>query len=202
MARNRKSNGQGAPFVPPNPDAMLARGAGGEHGRAPEPFDDDVGDLGPDAFEDRDPLYAERIARSTMVGDIRDAMLDEIQHGVRGRAWEQLTEAEQRDLAHRVEGRAQSVVAAALELLLADGGSSAKVTVKKVTIADNIDLQCTAARTPANLLLLGDTPGAIVMLAVADPARYGGERAPVDVQPDQPGLPIGEPAPETASPPI
>lgn len=162
------------------PDTDTAAPAPGANGHADE-FD----------LEDIDLAATIQVATETLTGDVRDFVLDTLKHEQNKRPWHERSEAEQRDTVHRVESMAQDLVRQAVELLAAQGRRVVKATVESITIKDGIKAVLSLSKFDAQRHALADSQGATVLLVVADPDAFAGERAPVEIKPDQPELLAG-----------
>jgi hypothetical protein len=131
---------------------------------------------------------ASRFASATLVGDIRDVILEVIKH--RPRPWSQLSRDEQNDVATAAEYAAKTVVTRACELIASNGRVSLnakfegysdkagelKGTLKFVEVDDD------------GVLALHKASGQMVVLITADPTAFMGERRPPNIEEDQLGL--------------
>lgn len=145
------------------------------------------------SVEEPDTADAEMItmAADTLTGDVRDFVLDRIRHEQDKRPWDQRSEAEQRDTIHRVETMARDLVVRAVELIAAEGRRTIKATLEQVTIKDGIKATVTLSKFDPQRHCLMDAQGASILIVVADADEFTGERAEVQVKPDQAEL-IGD----------
>lgn len=128
----------------------------------------------------------------TLVGDIRDTMLDVFKN--RPKPWSQLSEAEQRDLAKALDNVAKTFirkvvrVVAEEDLFSIDGvikGYSGKGGAFKVNIEARGDEQ-----TATELFKMD---GHDVVIMSADASRFTGQKKDAEVQPDQPAFGFADP---------
>lgn len=144
------------------------------------------------------------IAVETLTGDMRDFILDRLRHEQSKRPWHERSEADQRDTVHQVETAVQRVVRTAVELIAAQGLRTIKATLEQVTVKDGIKATLTMSKFDEERHTLIDATGATVLVVVADPEQFTGERAPVEIKPDQPefsaGVPVVHSEPDGASP--
>lgn len=131
---------------------------------------------------------AVEIAADTLTGDVRDFILDRLKHEQNKRPWHERSEAEQRETVHAVEAAVQRVVRQAIELLASNGRPTIKATVEQVVIKEGIKAVLTLPRSSEQRHALADATGFTVLLVVADPANFTGEREPVAITPDQADL--------------
>jgi hypothetical protein len=129
---------------------------------------------------------------ATLVGDIRDCMIDIIKS--RPKPWIQLSNAEQHDVVRQVEYAAREMVAKAVDLVRADGKDAPikailesyaekdgiKATLKIKTMGEDDSLAAVAA--------LHSARGKMVLITKASADDYSGQRAEAMTDPDQPGL--------------
>lgn len=135
-----------------------------------------------------DPAAAIDLATATLTGDVRDFILDRLRYEQDKRPWHLRSEADQRDTVHRVESAVQDIVRRAVELIAAQGNRTIKATIEQVTVKDGIKAVLTMSRSDEQRHNLIDSVGFTVLIVVADPAEYVGERAPVEIKLDQPEL--------------
>lgn len=139
-----------------------------------------------EALVDESPFDA-----GTLVGDIRDCMLDIVKS--RPKPWSQLSSAEQGDVARAVEYAAQQMVKNAVDLI-ARNGKADPVKAILETLAEKKDgsieaklkiKTTTPEETAAAFLALHHARGKMVLLTKASAEDYGGQRADVGIDPDQ-----------------
>jgi glutamate 5-kinase len=130
------------------------------------------------------------IAAETLTGDMRDFMLDRLRHEQNKRPWHERSEAEQRDTVHQVESACREMARKAVEIIAAGGLRTIKATIEQVTVKDGIKATLTMSKFDENRHNLIDATGSTVLIVVADPEDFTGERAPVEIKPDNPGLPL------------
>lgn len=128
------------------------------------------------------------LAAETLTGDLRDLILDTLRHEQDKRAWHLRSEYEQRETVSRIERAAYEWARKAVELIAAGGRRTIKATIEQVVIKDGIKAVLTMSKFDEMRHALADSQGSAVLIVVADPAEFEGERAPVAIKPDQPGL--------------
>lgn len=128
------------------------------------------------------------IATATLTGDVRDKFLDMLRFQQDKRPWNQRSEQDQRQTVHTVETLVHDLVRRSVELIAAQGRRTVKAVVEQVTIKDGIKAVLTLSRHDEQRHALADATGHTVLLVVADPDEYIGERAPAKINPDQPEL--------------
>jgi hypothetical protein len=136
----------------------------------------------------------------TLMGDLRDVMLGRIR--TTRKPWEQMTEDEQIDLANGLELASKDIIRRTVRLLNDFPWPHAAVLLGEVKIkgAKGIEAKVTCDNIELNRTVLGDHIGQHVMILMVDSDRFMAHRAPVDIRPDQPELPIegGEGVPDPA----
>lgn len=147
------------------------------------------GHANPIDFEEPDDTTLE-LAAETLTGDLRDFILDRLRHEQNKRPWHERSEAEQRDTVHQVETAVRHAVTRAVEIIAAGGLRTIKATIEQVTVKDGIKATLTMSKFDENRHNLIDATGSTVLLVVADPEDFTGERAEVEIKPDNPGLPL------------
>ena len=128
---------------------------------------------------------------STLVGDIRDCMLDIVKS--RPKPWSQLSSAEQGDVARTVEYAAQQMVKNAVDLIARNGKTDPVKAIletlsekKDGTIEAKLKIKTTTPEeTAAAFLALHHARGKMVLMTKASAEDYGGQRADVGIDPDQ-----------------
>jgi hypothetical protein len=126
---------------------------------------------------------------TTLAGDIRDTLLDLFK--TRPKPWSKMVEDEQQDVARALEYAARELVNKTVEIVKAAGKDNPvkailegyadkgdiKATVKVKTVGDDEALAAVAQ--------LHQMRGKLILLTLASPADYMGERSPADTDPDQ-----------------
>lgn len=124
----------------------------------------------------------------TLQGDIRDFLLDRLKANT-DKSWSAMSEADQRWEATTASGAAGALIRKVVNLIAADGRDAMVATLKNVK-NDGEKIDCTLV-VPSNSEHrhdLFDAAGARVLVVVADPELYGGEKKPAKIDPDQPPL--------------
>lgn len=148
----------------------------------------------PPELDEDDDREAERLAEATeiavetMTGDLRGFILDTLRHEQSKRPWDQRSEADQKDTVHRVDASVRAVVRKAVEQMAGHGRSVIKAVIEKAEVKDGIKAVLTLGRDDKHRHQLLDAVGYAVMIVVADPDEFTGERAPVELNPDQSSL--------------
>lgn len=134
---------------------------------------------------------AERVAEAadmaaeTMTGDIRDFILDRLRHEQSKRPWHERSEADQRMVVYEVEAAVREHVRTAVEIMAGHGRRTIRATVESVTVKGGYKAVLTTSRSDENRHALSDAVGYAVLLVIADPEEFTGERAPAEIVPDQ-----------------
>lgn len=126
------------------------------------------------------------VQAETLSGDIRDSFLT-IFRDVKD-PWAKLPEFDQMSINARVEKLAQDLVRRAVFIALDRGFVHIPVTTGKAVLADGIKIEVSASRIAKNCTILGENPPGPAVLVFADVEDFIGERAPAQVDRDQPGL--------------
>lgn len=136
------------------------------------------------------------LARETLSGDVRDAMLMRIR--TLQKPWEQMTEAEQYDCANGIDLAAKALVRGAMRAMLDFDFPRCVVTLGEVKIKGEkgIEAKITTQNCEENRNVLGDYVGQIVLMIMASSDDFMGERSAFVATPDQPELPECEPEPD------
>lgn len=130
-----------------------------------------------------------KLARETMTGDLRDCLLDFLKHDKEVLPWNMLSEEKQSDKIEKVTKAVNVAVEKAVAIMAADGKTTIKGNLEKITIKDGIKAEITMSQSDSQRHSLVDAQGHTVLIIVADKAKYEGERKPAKPDPDQPSLP-------------
>lgn len=136
-----------------------------------------------EAIEEQD---TGEIVRETMTGDLRDIVLDIIRN--QAKTWGELTEDEQRSLAQDVQTRCEYAVSKAVRIIAADGRPVIEGQLEQVTVKDGLKAVVKMSQHHALRHAVIDATGLAVLMVVSDSGEYTGERAPANVDPDQPSF--------------
>lgn len=148
-----------------------------------EQIDPDTGEVLPtDDAPDFDP------ALDTLMGDMRDAMLQRIR--TLQKPWAQMSEAEQADCANGVELAARDMVRKTVRLLNKHEWPHTVVELAEMKIGGTkgIEAKIACANISHNRETLGDHVGTQVMILMVDSETFMAARAPVEIDKDQPEL--------------
>lgn len=125
------------------------------------------------------------VAGKTLTGDMRDFILNRLQHEQDKRPWNKRSEDDQRTTIAAVESACVAMVTKAVELIAAGGRRTIKATLSQVTVKDGIRAQLEISRQDERRHHLVDAQGSTVLIVVADTSDYEGEREPVHINHDQ-----------------
>ena len=125
----------------------------------------------------------------TLVGDIRDAMLEMFKH--RPKAWQSMTEDEQHEMVDFIQFGARSFVDRSIEIIRGDGEKSVRAMLEKYADKGEITVTLKISRSALadgdNIIrTLHECVGKNVMIIPASVEDYNGEKAPVEIDSDQP----------------
>ncbi len=130
-------------------------------------------------IEDKDVA----LAAATLTGDVRDALLGWVR--TLQKPWAKMTEAEQKDVACSLASASDNLVVRAVKMLAAEGRRTLVAHVDKVTVKDDIQAVLKLSKADESRHELIDAQGQSVLIVVADPEPFKGERAPAQTDPDQ-----------------
>lgn len=125
------------------------------------------------------------MAAETLTGDMRDFILDRLKHEQSKRPWHERSEADQRATVQDVEIAVRASVTRAIEIIAGEGKKSIKATLDSVTVKDGIKASLSLSKFDPHRFGLIDATGHAVLIIVADPDEFTGERAPAEISPDQ-----------------
>lgn len=131
------------------------------------------------------------LASDTLTGDMRDWILDRLRHEQSKQPWHQRSETDQRETVHQVEAQCRDLVSKAVDIMAAHGRRTVKATLEQITVKDGIKAVLTLSKFDPNRHNLIDAQGTTVLIVVADPETFTGERGEVAITPDQSTLLAG-----------
>jgi hypothetical protein len=135
----------------------------------------------------------------TLVGDIRDTMLDLFKS--RPKTWSQMSEAEQRDTSKGLENVAKLLLRKLTIVIAEQDEVSVHATLKGYSVKGGaFKLNAEAKGDEETALRLFEMDGHAVVIMSAEAERFFGQRKDADVLADQPTLPLASDAPASASP--
>lgn len=138
------------------------------------------------------------IASETLMGDLRDFILDRLKHDHSAIPWDMRGEQAQMDTIAQVESATRTWVYRAVTLIAAGGQRAARGSLIKFVVKDGIQMQINLGASDSLRHELADHVGNSVLVIIADAEQHQGERSAVKVTKDQGDiLDDGEPA-ETA----
>ena len=139
-------------------------------------------------IDDEQLHAATDMAAETLTGDLRDFILDRLRHEQSKAPWHQRSEADQRETVHQVESAVRTAVTTAVNIIAGHGRRTIRATVEQVTFKDGIKAVLSASKFDENRHQLADAAGAAVLIVVADPDEFTGEKAEAEIIPDQANL--------------
>lgn len=145
----------------------------------------------PDEVEERKSSHAHEqvsvkevdLASDTLVGDMRDALLDRIRN--MKKPWQQMTESEQQDVVLHMSDIAKHLTRRAVELIAQNGRETINATVESVTVKGGLKVVVKAHKTRETVAALSDAEGHPILLVAASSLAFDGERGPAETDPDQ-----------------
>lgn len=134
-------------------------------------------------FENEGTDAAQAIATETMFGDLRDLVLELFKH--RKKSWQEMTEADQRELVSMVESNVISAVKECVKIIATRGHKSVRALLEQVTIKDEIKavLKCSKAHELRHDLM--DSAGDEVFIVMPKASDLLGQKNPAKVENDQ-----------------
>lgn len=130
----------------------------------------------------------ETIQTETLVGDVRDLILQEMRDAKEGLPWTTRTERQQAEMIDRADRFAKGVIAKIVNLVAAGDNPAVPVTIKKWEVSDELKVALTGAASTTNIVTMMDG-GGVGFLVFADKEPFNGEREPVRPAKDQGTLP-------------
>jgi len=126
----------------------------------------------------------------TLMGDMRDAMLMRIR--TLQKPWAQMTEAEQTDCANGIELAARDMIRKTVRLVNKHEWPSCVVTLAEMKIGgtNGIDIKMICPNISEYRNVLGEHVKTQVMVVFADSETFMAERAPAQIDKDEPEMPL------------
>lgn len=131
------------------------------------------------------------VKADTLVGDVRDLILQEMRDAKEALPWTVRSEKQQGEMIERADRFARGIVARVVNLVAAGNNPAVPVSVKQWTVSDELKIQLSGAASHVNVTAMIDG-GNIGFLVFADKEPFQGEREPVKPTPDQGNLIEGE----------
>lgn len=126
----------------------------------------------------------EQMRAETIVGDVRDFVLQEARDAKDGLPWTLRGEQAQREMIDRADRFARTLVERVLELVASDGQKAVPGQVKQWRVKDGLQIQIDAIEHTENIMTLCEG-GRLVRIVFQDPEAYSGEREKITPAPDQ-----------------
>lgn len=126
----------------------------------------------------------EDLKTDTMVGDVRDLVLQEMRDAKNALPWTTRSEKEQGEMIERADRFARNIAARIVNLVAAGNNPAVPVTVKQWTVSDELKVALTGAASHSNVTAMIDG-GMIGFLVFADKEPFDGEREPIKPAPNQ-----------------
>jgi len=125
------------------------------------------------------------LAADTMVGDLRDFLLDRLKHDHSPIPWNLRGEKEQKETIERATAAVRHWVHKAVGLIASGGQKAARGSMVKFQAKDGIQMQINITASDPLRHALMDHVGNTVLVIIADPEQFSGERSAPKVDPDQ-----------------
>lgn len=130
------------------------------------------------------------IAKKTMTGDLRDAILQIVK--TQKKPWQQLSEQEQTLVVNNVQERVGYMVTKVVDIISADGRKTIIAKLDSITVKDGFKAVLSLSKDSELAHDLVDSQGSLVALVVADREAYTGEKEPAKIDKDQKELPADD----------
>ena len=116
------------------------------------------------------------IEAPTLLGDIRDALLDRLR--TMPKPWPAMSEEEQKELIEGCGRTAAHLVSEAVRAVASQGFPTISGKLVKAQIKDAMQLQVDVSRHDMQRLTVIDSVGRPVLLVIEEPEMFAGERKP------------------------
>lgn len=130
------------------------------------------------------------VMRETMKGDLRDLVLDLFKH--RKKSWQEMGEAEQREVASNTEMSIAHAIDKAVQIMAADGRQTILATLEQITIKDGIKAVAVLDKHSPYRHDLADAQGKEILIVVGGGDTYHGAASEVEITKDEPSLPLDD----------
>lgn len=152
--------------------------------------DQETGEVAQDETDQTDDAPDFDPELGTLMGDMRDAMLQRIR--TLQKPWAQMTEQEQGDCANGIELAARDMIRKTVRMLNRHEWPHTVVELAEMKIGGTkgIEAKIACANISHNRETLGDHVGTQVMLVMVDSETFMAQRAPARIDKDQPELAI------------
>ncbi|MBI1425801.1 MAG: hypothetical protein GC149_20440 [Gammaproteobacteria bacterium] len=148
--------------------------------------DESANDTAATAIRNEDAIA---LRSKTLVGDVRDAILDTIKHEKENKAWPQMTEAQQRDCIDRCTGAAERLIREIVDIVATQGFEHTKAEIDRWKVKGRqVVLTLKSSATEQNILSLLGASGNYVTLTFANDDAFDEDRTPCSPDPDKPEL--------------
>lgn len=124
------------------------------------------------------------IKADTLVGDVRDLVLQEMRDAKEALPWTVRSEKQQAEMIDRCDRFARNLVTKIVNAVAAGNNPAVPVTVKEWKVTDELKISLVGAANLQNMHCMIDG-GAIGFLVFADKEPFQGEREPIKPTPDQ-----------------
>lgn len=122
----------------------------------------------------------------TLRGDLRDLVLGAFK--ARPKAWKDMSEMEQRQMAHDIDVFARETIDAIARVIAGEGATTVPATLEGITIKDGMKLTLKSVANHANLDALADRVGSEVIIVKPLNKVAQGEKAKAKIDKDQGSL--------------
>lgn len=116
------------------------------------------------------------IDSSTLLGDLRDAILDRLR--TMPKPWQAMSDDEQKELMEGCERVASHLVHEAVRIIASKGFPTINGKLVKVQVKDGMQLQVDVSRHDPQRLIVIDSVDRPVLLVVPEPDIFMGEKEP------------------------
>lgn len=125
----------------------------------------------------------------TLVGDLRDVILDTIKHEKENKAWAQMSEKEQGDLINRATSAAETFTRQAVHVIASQGFETTAAAMDNWKVKEGeITITLKTVATQKNILSLAGVSKGLVTLTFANDEDFDRNRTELKPDPDQPEL--------------
>jgi hypothetical protein len=130
---------------------------------------------------------AEALQAPTLVGDVRDLVLQEMRDAKDALPWTTRTEKQQQEMIDRVDRFARNLVASVIQVVASEGRPSVSVLIEKWEVSKGLKLVAKGVDTEENISTMMHG-GKSAFIVFGQLKVFEGEREPVRPAPDQPEL--------------
>lgn len=128
----------------------------------------------------------QEIARSTMIGDLVQAVIDEMKAAPT--VWQKMDEISQQDVIDRVRRRVAYNVTQAIHIIASDERPTIVANLEQITVKNGVKAVMQLSKKDPSFHDLADATGEDLLIVLPHVEQYTGQEVSIEADPDQPPL--------------